>query len=273
MNKGIHMLNKNALPFYMVLLVFALLSLLWFSSESLIIAQSDPLPLPDSTEEAPEYPDGPPVEQSEEMSQEDMNAIATAQAEFESRSISDYRTAYLIEADTAAGNEFITEENVMETIGAEGINTWEDFLILNEEHPFQIILVHVSMLDAVDLEWLHDAYRNNVIIVGINFTQEQMQILTGDACLKDMNPDRVVGDFTGSFLTFVYTVSAVDESLYETIHQAELIDCTDYDARGAKTSVVHGQYQFELEQQSHLEQLVGVLTMSTMNYDLPKSER
>ncbi len=267
------MLRKIPLSFYITLLVFAFLSTLWLNTQALTIAQASALPLQATAtpQKTPEFPEGRPVEQSPEMLQADLDMVATAHADFESRSIFDYRIAYLIEADTDAGNEVVTAENVAETIGAVAIHTWEDFLTLNDEQPFQIILVHVSMLEAVDLEWIHHAYRHNVLIVGINVTNEQMQMLTGDFCLREMNPHRKVSDFTGSFRAYIYSVSAFDIRLYEAIHQAELIDCNNYDARGTETSVLHGQYQFELEQQSHLEQLIGVLTMSTMSYDFPPS--
>lgn len=267
------MLRKIPLALYITLLVFAFLSSLWLGTQSLTIAQAKTLPfqVTPTPQKAPEFPEGRPVEESEEMRQANLEMVATAHADFESRSIFDYRIAYLIAADTDPGNEVITAENMAETVGAEAVHTWEDFVTLNDEQPFQIILAHVSMLEAIDLEWMHHAYRQNVLVAGISVSREQMQALTGDFCLKEMNPHRKVSDFTGFLRVYIYSVYAVDESLYEAIHQAELIDCTGYDARGTTTGVIHGQTESELEEQWQMDQFAKLLISNTMNYDLPPS--
>lgn len=264
--------RKIPIYLYISMLVAVSLAALWFSTESLISAQEEPLPIPNSTADAPEteptHSDGPSVEMSEEEQQQQDMAIATAQAEFESRSIFDYRVAYLIEAEVEVTNQIVDSQNINEFTGAEVFHVWEDFLRVNEEQSFQIVLVHISMLEQIDLEWTHEAYRNNTILIGINFSHDELSMMTGDACLKDMNPQIKVSDYTASFRYFLYSVMA-DENLFETIHQATLINCTDYDADGATTGVTHGQYQYRLEEQLHLNALIGSLITTTMSYGLP----
>jgi hypothetical protein len=267
------MSRKVPLAIYLTVLVVALLVATWFSAETLIFAQSDPVPLPDSTNNAPDdNTEGTPIlEMSEEQQQQQDAAIATLEAEFLSRSILDYRIAYLVADDAEFRSEVITPENISTQMGAEVVNTWDEFLHLNEEQPFQIVLIHVSMLEQIDLEWTHNAYKNRVILVGINFDHEQMQEMTGDRCIKNMNPQIDINDYTASFKIFTYTVVA-DPELLEAIHHAELVACGDYDARGATTGVRHGQANYELERQEHLDLLVGSLITKTMSYGFSNPE-
>jgi hypothetical protein len=262
------MIKWHKTTFVLAILLSIVICFLWLSSITTTFAQPNsqvPVLSQDNTPTPTPGPNGYPLTPSSEDLQQQYDEIATLQAEYNSQSIFDYHVAYLIKADTPPLNEITTPEKIAEKTGAQVVNTWDDFLKLNDEQPFQIVLVHISMYDTIDPEWMQTAYRNNVLPVGINFSHEQMVAMTGDKCLHNPNPHLKESDYTASFRYFLYSASLQNEQYREVVDKAELEDCND-DYKVGPVGVFHGNVQYRLENEQNLDGLIRGIISDTTNY-------
>jgi hypothetical protein len=186
-----------------------------------------------------------------------------------SRSIQNYRIAYLIDTAAVPSDSFVSADTITTLTGAVVLSSWEAFLEANNEQTFEIVLVHSSLYDRVDVEWTREAYRNKIILVGFNLTYQQLSELTGDRCTR--NPFKRTPTSADTFLYFTYSLELEDERYRESIHQAVLETCTNYDAGGTWTQLKHGVTGFPIHSTTELGFVVDALVMSTARYDLPAS--
>lgn len=130
--------------------------------------------------------------------------IAEWEKTYKVRPIEALNSAYLIAAD-ATVNPLIAAETLETQFGTRAVHSWDDFLALNDEKPFEAVFIHVSMADQVDSEWLSHAYRNEVFITGFNLREKQLAALIGDHCRK--LPEQELLDFGDSdtAIHFIYS--------------------------------------------------------------------
>lgn len=193
--------------------------------------------------------------------------------ELANRSIFDFRIAYLV-SDEVAGESTVAPENLKAATGALEVNTWDEFLRLNDLQPFQIILIHVSMQHQVDTDWLASAYRNNIIVVGINIRSTDLANLVQDNCLSHSKEDLL--DYADNvWRYFTYHIQLANESEREYVNKVELTDCTRnetgiYEGRG-QIIVRHGVIQSTVYRQVQLEELADSLKVETIQSQLSPS--
>lgn len=233
-----------------------------------LYAQQLPLPTGEGTLVATiEHPDGPSIT---DIPQKVLDAQATNDADLYSRVIFDYRIAYLIAENNDQSDSTFSSANMTHYTGSQTFYSWAEFIEQNTEEPFSVVVVHSSSYDSLDPQWFYEAYRSNVIIIGLNLTYDQMVVLTGDECLDNPNPGyKFKGDF---FNHLVYHIHLQDESYREIINQAELHDCnSDYSTGGTRASVSHGTSQIPSLPNHPLtpEYLAYYLIAETKNYAIP----
>lgn len=118
--------------------------------------------------------------------------------------IFDFRVAYLIAANAVPDDSPIAPANFEEYLGAVTINSWSDFIELNEEAAFHALLLHPSLAEEMDTTWLAEAYRNNdPLIIGINMRGTQLAELIRDPCAANNKSD-LLDYFENAWLQFTY---------------------------------------------------------------------
>lgn len=226
---------------------------LWLTTALPTLAQETP----------PGEPDAPAVTLSDEQQvQNDIEAQARVN-NLSRRNISGYRLAYLIKDDQ---DSVISASNIADKTGAIVVNSWEEFSDLNEDQPFQIVLLQNSILDEIDISWIQEAYRNGVIIVGINIEMARFAELTGDQCMGKKYADTkfVDQDF---FIYFTYAVQVTDTTAIDAVHQAELENCESPKSQKF-TSITHGATSSWLESPADVQDLVNALLSDTVIYQM-----
>lgn len=186
--------------------------------------------------------------------------------EYESRSLHDYRVAYLIAPDASLGTPFMAADVIAESLGAVIFHTWDDFAADNEQSPFQFILFHDSIYDEVDLEWTQWAYRNQRMLVGIGTPFDHYVEITGERCQKDPNPHRATVAHTYVIL-FTYTWIYNDERQRVEI-DPEAVECGSRhpSVHSRTASLMHGGGSFPLTSEEFLGSLVGRLRLRSLDY-------
>lgn len=238
-----------------VLPVFALL-FLFFAAATATFAQETP----------PEEPDGPSVPISPEQEAEIEAAAKARYDDFLSRSIFDYRVAYLIKDDLLKDKSLVSGANIAAISGAVLISSWDEFAQSNAEQPFQVVLLHQSMVGEIDLEWAREAYRSGVIIVGMNVEVAQLAEIVGDFCMAKEHKTNF-GD-RDSYVYLIYVVLSAQAEALSSIHAAALETCSDA-AITAGAGIIHGAAASYIESPSDLEGLIGSIVLDTMNYGMP----
>jgi hypothetical protein len=244
---------RKVLPIVVCLFVFLI-------SASPSMAQETP----------PEHPDGPAVTVPPEIQATSAAESQARYEEFLSRSILNFRVAYLISEDEENPESLLSSNSIYNATGAVIVNSWEEFLQLNEEQPFQIILLHTSMFDAIDLEWTKNAYRNNVLLVGMNIDLPQMVEITGEVCMGKRHETNFVDQEFYVYLTYVASAEIPEE--LELLHRATLETCTKVNKLRGTGGVQHGAGASFVEQPSDIEGLVNSLVVETMNYEMTPQE-
>jgi hypothetical protein len=253
--------------------LFVLLLLL-LTSALPVVAQDDP----GNTDE----PDGPAVTlEPEDAAQSEAESRARVDAfmqEYARRSIFDFRVAYLI-ASSENSPSLVSAEGIQEITGAAIIDDWNEFVLQNEETPFNIVMLHGSMADAVDTTVIRDLYRSNVIIVGLNIDIPTLTNVIGDDCMAKQNRDatEIDGD---SFVFFSYSVEIVSpvefsgqyDDLTTNLHEVTLETCEDLtqDIYGnTALKIRHGATASFIETALDLQGLVETLVAETIHYRIP----
>jgi hypothetical protein len=219
-------------------------------------------------ETPPEHPDGPAVTVPPEIQATTAAESQARYEEFLSRSILNFRVAYLISQDEENTESLLSGNNIYNVTGAVLVGSWEEFLQLNEEQPFHIVLLHASMLDEIDMEWTRNAYRNRVILVGMNIDLPEMVEITGDVCMGKRHETNFVDQEFYVYLTYVASAEIPEE--LELLHRATLETCTRISKLRGTGGVTHGAGASFVEQPSDIEGLVNGLVVETMNYGISK---
>ena len=219
-------------------------------------------------------PDGVPVAPPVDPSIE-----ATAQAleaewilEYQSRSIFDFNIAYLVIPDAIPENSLMSEQSFSETFGAQIIHSWDEFITQNGQHPFQILLIHDSIYDQLDVTWTQEAYRNKVIIVGIGMPFEHLVEVIGDRCVKHPNPTSE-DNFASRMMLISYAVTVDNEDYRSLIDQFVLSECRDnFDLGDVQYGVFKGRTNYPLTDVRLLNALVDTLIDKSMDYQIEGSK-
>lgn len=172
------------------------------------------------------------------------SAAAAAEAawlhEMMSRNIFDFNIAYLVKEGTVSADLIESEGSLNRMLGAQPFYSWEAFANQNEQTPFQIILIHESFYDQVDVEFTRHAYRHQVILIGVGMPFEHLVEITGDRCRKNPNP-HVQELASEMILFFTYTVFLEDEQYRNHVNERMLGACKDdYDTKNTEVSVLVG---------------------------------
>ena len=228
-----------------------------------IVAAQQPVPTPE-----PGAVLNPPTLEPSVLATAQANEQAW-QAEFESRSPFDFYIAYLIAPDAALGSELMSEQSFIDTFGAKVFHSWNAFAEQNELTPFQIVMIHGSAYDFLDLDWTRWAYRNQVILVGVGTSFEHYIEITGDRCVKDPNPS-LADRAQLQIMTFTYSWIYKDESRRTQIDPADLASCENrvQPVDSSLASVMHGRGSFLLDGPEWLNVLVGQLMGDSIYYQL-----
>ncbi len=229
------------------------------------------------------HPDGPIVELSPE---EQAAADAQTQAynevwveKFLSRNLTDFNIAYLITENATTHDIYVSADYMAEQTGARVISDWNTFEKLNEETAFQIIFIHESMLDRVDVEWFKEAYRSGVIIAGINIDVDPLADLIGDVCMgKKHDTEFLDQDF---YVYLMYHAEVTDpqhgtasmdsveyQKALDSIHHSSLETCDDPELGHLSGGATHGATASWVESPEDLEGLLGFVLANTVSYGI-----
>lgn len=191
-------------------------------------------------------------------------------ANFASRTIFDFRLAYLITEDASIQGTVVSSENMREYLGAITIHSWDEFMELNNQQPFNMILIHASMVEIVDTAWMSTAYRNEIFIVGIDVRREQLGEIVGDKCHGGNGKETL--DFVDhNYLYFAYDVILENEEYRDAVHKISLEDCTeDYQGIG-KARIMHGTNEIPIATEEELSLIANSLVAFTVNFHIAKS--
>lgn len=159
-------------------------------------------------------------------------ATATAMAEqaaadtreIKSRDWTQFRVAYLVDTSLQL-DEIVSAATIQEKTGALVFDNAEDFTKSAAEQPFQIVLIHGSMKDKVDREWINRAYREaTAIIVGIDLYRKDLLEIIGNYCTKPKGDLLDYVPHTWAVYTFMTLGGA--EHYKEGIYKALLETCS-----------------------------------------------
>lgn len=199
-------------------------------------------------------------------------------AELAKRDIFDFQVVYLIASTTPIAVMEMPPDLFVEKTGAHIVHTWEDFLKINEELPVQVIFLHVSMLDQVDVEWMHHAYRNKVMIYGIGTPGDALKEVIGDYCFK--TPNQHVKDFDEMqrtwFIQFIYAVKFSDAHTPEEIahykpmvDQDRLVHCSkNYTNEKISVEVMYGAGSSPLNFEGMFDAMVRTIITTSLDYEI-----
>jgi hypothetical protein len=215
------------------------------------------------------YPVTPSGDEYEAYQATSAAADATGEAAYFSRTIFDFNVAYLIGTDMAESP--LSAQNAALYLGAQAIHSWDAFLEAEASTPHQIILIHPTMADAVDSAWLAEAYRNRVLIVGMDIPFARLAELVGDQCMRDPNPG-IDQWFEYTVLYFTFDITLNQPEHRETATRRVLELCEGLSGlEGAWPT--HGSYNQGVFDATTLEELRGNLLVDTVNYGLVPPSR
>jgi hypothetical protein len=221
-----------------------------------------PVPPEGEVPNNPESPDEQATRQAIEAQQE---------AEFNAMSIFDYRVAYLIAADAVTPDSLVSEAAFEQVFGSKVFNTWEAFADANADAPFQIILIHKSMVEQVDTTWTQWAYRNRVILVSISMTLDQYIEITGDRCNASPTME-YFEKFENTWLYYAYVFDFDDDERKAYVDQQKLEACNEnltFEDVGRKTGSVYQVFaNMEITRPEALNELVKGMKMEIIVYEM-----
>lgn len=229
-------------------------------SDRLTGAQDESTPIPDP-EGQPIFDVPPEIQATHEAE----DAIFNVQ--YHSRSIFDFRVAYLIAEDAEQAGSVVESANMAKYLGAETIHGWDEFLSLNEDDHFHMILIHGSMTEQVDPEWMGDAYRNDVQIVGIDLLPKALKALVRDECVRGAQQE-IAEWYDHYAFHFSYHIELEHESDREYVYEQQLERCKRVKIEGYG-SFTHGVMNLPLIDADSLQYLADSLLMNTINFDIP----
>ena len=231
------MVKKFAVVF-VVSIALSVMLLVTFS-DVMVDAQDDSISPNEVVATATVGPDGPPVTMPPEEATamfEEANEWAIIRAtEIAKTSIFDFRVAYLIAEDMHARDTVETDylvqpDSIAAYTGALTFHNWDDFIAAVEQAPFQVILVHGSMADAVDTSWLGEAYRNQAVVGGISMDPNRIAEMVGDHC-RSKQP-ALLEYFDNLWMILTFDIELENPEYRELAIQSLLNDCTEESLEG-----------------------------------------
>lgn len=236
-----------------------------------LASAQDPAP----TLEPGAVPDAPLLEPSMQATADALEAAWVL--ERESRSITDFRIAYLIAPGAVTADSLMSEQSFSAVLGAEVIHDWDTFSQTAIDDPYQMVLIHDSAYDMIDTAWTQHAYRNGIIIAGIGMPFEHLVEITGDRCVKPTNPS-YADQYADWVIMFSYVivgvdVSKLDESVRSAIDFHWLTDCSDELSIAQSFGVLHGVANFPLTYPEMVPHLAEKLLTRSMDYGLEETDR
>ncbi len=233
-------------------------------------AQAENTPTPYPTRFVTPGPDGYPATISPH-SRQPMVQPPLPTVDIRRASIFDFRVAYLIDEELPE-TDLLSVSNVSRLTGAVAFDDWDEFLKQFEEIPFQIILVHDSMVDAVNLMWMHNAYRSSMMIVGINTGFQRYVDMVGDWCIRALAPYLTGRKTRNSWVYSNYQVITNSLIVRLRVNQAYLVDCTkEFDSEGASIWIGHGNVpETKLDDEQDFKVLIRHILITAENYRLPR---
>jgi hypothetical protein len=151
--------------------------------------------------------------------------LAHAQTkEIKSRDWSNFRVAYLVDTSLEL-DEIVSVATIQEKTDALVFDNAEDFTQAAAEQPFQIVLIHGSMKDRADSEWIKQAYRHaSAVIVGIDMYRKDLVAILGNNCTRPK--DDLLDHVPHTWAVYMFAISGGAEEYKEGIYEAKLETCT-----------------------------------------------
>jgi len=169
---------------------------------------------------------------------------AALEAQLAATSIFDFSIAYLVKQEAVLSDSVVSEVFLTTTIGAQPFHSWDEFVAQNDQLPFQIILIHDSFYDQVDTAFTQNAYRNQVIIIGIGMPFEHLVEIAGDKCQSNPNP-HLAKDADERILYFTYSLILEDAAYRDSVNEAVIDECkNNFDTGETTASLMRGTSNF-----------------------------
>lgn len=226
-------------------------------------------------------PLAPPPDVPLGSTEEEMRAAEQMAADIASRRPSDFQIEFFIAPDALATADYLSMGDVFRELDVTPTTDWETFSLKEGREDTQIVIVDQSALGFVDREWLREAYRSRVIVVGMDLTYEEMVELTGDQCSGVDNE----AEFKHHLWIFkyIYTVeldgkmlSAIDDELEQLIHESATETCISKSSKDDRLvkrpeSVFIGQgFTFgPIINETWVENLANQLMFLSYEYGMP----
>jgi len=172
---------------------------------------------------------------------------AALEAKLAATSIFDYSIAYLVKQEAVLSDSVVSEVFLTTTIGAQPFHSWDEFVAQNDQLPFQLILIHDSFYDQVDTAFTQNAYRNQVIIIGIGMPFEHVVEVTGDRCQMNPNPQLKQEEAKDWVMYFTYSLVLEDSRYREVVNEAAVEKCRgNFDTGESFVDLRHGITHFPI---------------------------
>lgn len=196
------------------------------------------------------------------------------EADFNSRTVFDMHIAYLIAPDVEQPESLVSPQTIQQYFGAEIVHSWDEFINLNAQEPFHVLMIHKSKSDEVDPGWTQQAYRtSSALMVGISVSFEQLAELVGERCMRNANPE-LFEQYENTFVIFSYAITLEDESYRAYVDEQLLARCNNrLDVGSSFAGIYRGDAYNEITQVEALEFLAEILIIHSMEYrmQLPRS--
>lgn len=254
-------MTKRLLYFFGFVLLTGLFSVIILTSVR-GLAQDEMTPVPT-------HPDGPSVTANPDDWQAELDAMATTEADRASRSIFDYPSAYLVSEEAAQNDSVFPTDQIVDMTGAQVFHNWEDFAAANAYSPFEIVLLHHSMTDAVNREWASQAFRDEVMFMGLNVSIPQLGELVSIPCFTE--PSQPVPEDLDWINMFGYLIDVENEDYYEAVKQSVLENCENTVDTGESAVMAAGfaVTTIPLMEPDMIEAIPEFLIAYTMRYGKP----
>lgn len=151
---------------------------------------------------------------------------AEAMAYYSSLNITDLNIVLFADPDAVDVLGEPAADVLERSFGAVVAPRWDDVLAAAADAPIDVLIVHKSRFDQVDIEWTYEAYRAETTIVAFDLSFENLQTLTGDTCLKEPNRG-LRGIFPNRFLYFNLAVRLDNPNYRESLIRTLIDECSD----------------------------------------------
>lgn len=202
--------------FYLSIFILATLALLTvavFLHSNILMAQGEPIPLPNPVNENHAEPG-----QNATVLPE-VEAWLAQQRALASRSITDFNIVYATAFD-------VSPLAVIDQTGAKVVTNWSQLLELNSRQAIDVLIIHTSATGWIENEWMAQAYRNGMAIAGINVAPDEIVEIIADHC--NINVTASVFEQTEPYYAiYAYSIGVEYEADKALIHHAQLSACVD----------------------------------------------